>query len=353
MSLQKAAFAIPGDINTLTGGFIYERRLLEGLRDQGRDMAYIKLQDGFPTPDTAVMQDAARQLLAVPADRPLILDGLVFGSVDTGILAAMAAPVVAMVHHPLAHESGIDPGLRDHLYRTERANLAQVAHILVPSPHTAALLVSDYGVAPGRITIAQPGTDRPLAAHTQPSTPPLILSVGIQHPRKGHDILLRALAQLPGAHWQAAIVGSPYDAAHARELADLHARLGLGGRVVLAGRVSASDLAGYYARASIFALATRYEGYGIVFDEALSYGLPIVSCSTGAVPDTVPPDAGLLVPPTDPAAFAQALTQLLANPDLRARMAAASARAGQALPGWDDTAATAGAVLEALGMRGA
>ena len=345
MILQKAAFAIPGDYTTLTGGFIYERRLLEGLRAQGRDVAHIVLGDSFPTPTAADMADAAAQLIALAPDRPLILDGLVFGSIDTGILAAMKAPIVAMIHHPLAHESGLDPGLRAHLFQTERDNLIHAAHVLVPSPHTTALLQSDYGVAPGRITIARPGTDRPVL--NRPKTvPPLILSVGIQHPRKGHDILLRALSQLLHHDWQAVIVGSAYDPAHAQQLATLHKDFGLAGRVTLAGRVSADDLAQHYARATIFALATRYEGYGIVFDEALSYGLPIVSCKTGAVPDTVPASAGLLVPPDDPDAIAQALEQMLTNPILRDTMAQASRRFGAALPGWADTAASAGAVLD-------
>jgi glycosyltransferase involved in cell wall biosynthesis len=347
MTLQKAAFAIPGDITTLTGGYIYERRLLEGLQAQGRDIVHLRFGGSFPTPTGADMADAAVQLAALPADRPLILDGLVFGSIDTAILAAMAAPVVAMVHHPLAHESGLDPALRAHLLVTERDNLAQVAHVLVPSPHTAALLVSDYGVARDRITIARPGTDRP-APKAAPSLPPLILSVGIAHPRKGHDILLHALSKLLHLDWQAVIIGSRYDEGHARDLDALHARLGLADRVTLAGRVSAAVLADHYSRASLFALATRYEGYGIVFDEALSYGLPIVTCHTGAVPDTVPPSAGLLVPPENPAAFAQALKDLLTDPTLRAAKAQASAGFGAALPSWADTAARAGAVLDGL-----
>lgn len=347
MTLQKAAFAIPGDHTTLTGGYIYERRLLEGLQAQGRDVVHIRLGGSFPVPSAEDTAQARRLLTALPADRPLILDGLVFGSIDTEILAAMAAPVVAMLHHPLALESGLDAGLAAHLFKTERDNLALAAHVLVPSPHTAALLVSDYGVALDRITIAQPGTDRPLGPSV-PSHPPLILSVGIQHPRKGHDILMRALAQLLHLDWQAVIAGVRYDEGYAREMDALHASLGLGGRVTLAGRVSAEALAGHYRAAQIFALATRFEGYGIVFDEALSYGLPIVSCHTGAVPDTVPVAAGLLVPPEDPSAFAAALEQMLTNPDLRAAKAHASGSFGAALPGWPDTARIAGAVLDRL-----
>ncbi|MCU0910343.1 MAG: glycosyltransferase [Rhodobacteraceae bacterium] len=348
-SLRPAAFAIPGDIATLTGGYIYERRLLEGLRAQGRDVAHLRLGASFHDPTPADMADAAAQLAALDPGRALILDGLVYGSIDTAALARVRAPVVAMIHHPLAHETGLDPVRRDHLYRTERDNLALAAHVLVPSPHTAALLAADYGVAPGRITIARPGTDRPPARReAAPATPPLILSVGILHPRKGHDVLLAALARITALDWQAVIVGSRYDEPHAVELDRLLAGLGLGDRVRLAGRVGAEELARLYARASVFALATRYEGYGIVLDEAMAHGLPIVSCRTGAVPDTVAPDAAILVPPDDAPALADALAAVLSDAPSRSAMAAASARAGQALPGWDDTARIAGTVLDRL-----
>jgi glycosyltransferase involved in cell wall biosynthesis len=353
MSLRPAAFAIPGDLETLTGGYIYERRLLEGLRVQGRDMAYIRLGGSFPDPTPGDMAEAAEQLTAIAPDRPLILDGLVFGSIDTDVLARVRAPVVAMIHHPLAHESGLDPARRDHLFRTERDNLLHTAHVLVPSPHTAALLASDYGVAPGRITIARPGTDAvPGNGAMPPADPPLILSVGIQHPRKGHDVLMRALAQIADRPWQAVIVGTRYDAAHGAELDGLLAELGLDGRVRLAGRVPGEELARLYGQASIFALATRYEGYGIVFDEAMAHGLPIVTCRTGAVPDTVAPGAGVLVPPDAPEDFAKALEQVLGDAVLRGRMAAASRQAGAALPGWPDTARLAGEVLDRVPLPG-
>jgi glycosyltransferase involved in cell wall biosynthesis len=345
--MRKAAFAIPGDITTLTGGYIYERRLLEGLRELGNDVEHIELGASFPVPTPDHMAEAVEALAALPEERALILDGLVFGSIATDGLARVRPPVVAMIHHPLALESGLEEGLRDHLYRTERDNLTLAAHVLVPSAHTADMLASRYGVDPARITIARPGTDRP-GGTPSPAVPPLILSVGIQHPRKGHDILLRALAGITDLDWQAVIAGSRYDERHATELDRLHADLALGDRVRLAGRVPAEELQRLYRSATVFALATRYEGYGIVFDEALAHGLPIVSCRTGAVPDTVPPDAGLLVPPEDPEALAGALRHVLTDAALRDRLARAAATAGAALPSWPDTARIAGRVLDAL-----
>ena len=345
MNRRAAAFAIPGDIETLTGGYIYERRLLEGLREQGRDVTHIQLGDSFPDPTPADMADAVAQVASVDPSRPLILDGLVFGSIATEGLATVTAPIVAMIHHPLALESGLDPVLADHLYRTERANLGLAAHVLVPSPHTARILADRYDVAPDRITIARPGTEQPPRPRN-PVAPPLILSVGIQHPRKGHDILLKALARLTHDAWQAVVVGSRYSPAHADHLERLHAELGLGPQVRMAGRVSKAALAKLYAQASLFVLATRYEGYGIVFDEALAHGLPIVACDTGAVPDTVPKTAGLLVPVEDENALALAIDRLLGDRALRDRMSEAAAQYGRRLPSWSDTCRIAGDILD-------
>ena len=349
MTLRRAAFAIPGDIRTPTGGYIYERRLLEGLRAEGRDVQHLQIGASFPDPSTADMADLVAQLTALDPDRAVILDGFISGTIDTPALARLHVPAVAMVHHPLALESGLDAARCDFLYRIERDNLALVSHVLVPSPHTAKILSDRYDVAPDRITVARPGTDRP-ALPAAATTPPMILSVGIQHPRKGHDILLHSLARLRSLDWSAVIVGASYDPDHGAELRRLLVELDLAGRVRLAGRVTDAELAKLYSEASIFALATRYEGYGLVFDEALAAGVPIVSCASGAVPDTVPQDAGLLVPPDQPEAFAAALSDLLTDPSHRDQLAAAAQVAGRLLPTWSDTARTAGAVLDGLSM---
>lgn len=344
--MRPAAFAIPGDINTVTGGYIYERRLLEGLRTSGRDVAHIQLAPSFPDPGAQDMADAVSALSGLEPVRALILDGLVYGSIETGGLAQVRAPIVAMIHHPLALETGLSDARKAHLFKTERDNLALATHVLVPSPHTADILTRDYDVAADKITIARPGTDQRARLRTA-TKPPLILSVGILHPRKGHDIVLRALAALGDHDWRAVIVGSAHDADYAERLAQMVQELGLGDRVHLAGKLPDADLDALYAQASIFALATRYEGYGMVFDEALSWGLPIVSCDTGAVPQTVPRGAGVLVPPDAPDAFARALGQLLDDSSQRDEMAKRAALAGQNLPGWHDAARIAGQVLDA------
>lgn len=347
--MKRAAFALPGDIATLTGGYIYDRHLVEGLRARDWQVEVLSFGTSFPNPTAEDQADAGVQLASLPADCPVIIDGLAFGAMNLNEVRAVKAPIIAMVHHPLAFENGISEDDSARLLTSERANLSQAAHVIVPSPHTSQMLQDTYDVSAAQITVARPGTARP-TSFPAPQNPPLILSVGIQVPRKGHDVLLRALAHIAYLPWNAAIIGGVHDAAHGALLSELLVELGLNARVEMPGRVPHDALSRYYAQASVFALATRYEGYGIVFDEATVHGLPIVSCRVGAVPGTVAPDAGLLVPPDDPVIFADALRRVLVDKALRKGMAAAASNAAHGLSTWQRTAETVEQVLTGIDL---
>jgi glycosyltransferase involved in cell wall biosynthesis len=347
MTPGTAVFAIPGDPDTRTGGYIYEKQVLLALRRMGRPVRHLRMPDGFPDPAPGAVQTAGDMLARLDPRVPVILDGFLVGAMPPEQLARLRAPFVAMIHHPLALETGLADSRRVWLQANEAINLRRAGHVVVPSPRTCRDLVTDFGVSPGRISIALPGIRKPDGPQT-PLDPPLILSVGTLVPRKGHDVLLDALARIADRPWQAAIAGAARDADTAAALqAQLH-RLGLQDRVRFLGEISEAKLSGLYRQASLFALATRLEGYGMVFAEALAHGLPIVTCRNSAIPDVVPDAAGALVPTDDVVAFADALRGLLADPAARAAAAAASAAAGARLPSWTDTAGVMAAALDRI-----
>ena len=334
---RSLVFAFPGDLSLKTGGYGYDRRIIEGLRAIGWEVALLPLGAGFPVPTEATLESAGQALSALPEGTLVLIDGLAYGVLGRWARDhAERLRIVALVHHPLALETGLSDEEQARFGASERAALAAAGHVIVTSPMTARELAANYGVSASRITVAPPGTEKvATSAATNPT--PHILSVGTLSRRKGHDVLLSSLKSVEDLPWQATIVGSKtLDPTTSAALSQQLQRLELADRVTLVGEVE--DTGDYFAAADIFALASRYEGYGMVFAEALSHGLPIVACHAGAVPDVVPDDAGILVPVDDVTAFASALRRLLTNPEERQARAIAARQAGAVLPDWKDTA---------------
>ena len=155
-------------------------------------------------------------------------------------------------------------------------------------------------------------------------------------------MLVRALASIPVIPWSCICAGS---LTHTPEFADsvveLARMLGLEDRIDFPGELGAPQLDTLYDPASILVLSTHYDGYGMALAGARAHGLPVLSTHGGAVPDTVPPEAGVLVPPGDERALAAALQELLTGPEgaaRRAGLAEGSLRHGRSLPTWDDAA---------------
>ncbi|WP_282128959.1 glycosyltransferase family 4 protein [Roseobacter litoralis] len=334
--MTQAVFAIPGDKDRRTGGFLYEATVLRVLNEQGFATAHLQLPDGFPDPSASDMQTALAALRDVPSEVPIILDGLVFGAIDPEGLAQVQAPIIAMIHHPLGTETGLSPARAAFLRANEAAALTHTAQVIVPSPHTAQVLTREFGADPQTITVALPGFDRP-TRNSPPVDPPLILSVGLLAERKGHDVLLDALSNIRDLRWSAAICGQVHDPVVADKLTRQCRELGLCDRVTFTGELDETALRRHFEAASIFALATRYEGYGMVLSEAMLFGLPVVSCEVGAVPETVG-EAGLLTPPDDPVAFAAALRHILTSSETATQLSGLSKARAETLPTWQDTA---------------
>jgi glycosyltransferase involved in cell wall biosynthesis len=165
------------------------------------------------------------------------------------------------------------------------------------------------------------------------------LAVGSVVPRKGYDLLIEALAGLIDLPWSLTIVGDcGRDVATAGQLrADIE-RHRLAPRVTIAGAVGPERLSKLYTASDLFVLPSRYEGFGMAYAEAIAHGLPVIGTTAGAIPETVPPTAGVLIPPDDAAALAAALRRLIESPTERAQLAEGARLAAKHLPTWQDSA---------------
>jgi glycosyltransferase involved in cell wall biosynthesis len=329
------AFVVPGRLSQLTGGYLFERHIVEGLRARGRLVRVIELSAQDPDAGSAALAGLAEGTRTV-------VDGLALAHLGDAVVPQMRRlRLVAFIHGPLARETDLSSAAARHAMLREARLLSRVRGIICPSRSTAAAIEA-YGVSLGRIAVVPPGTARP-------NRPPVVrrgpvralLCVANLVPRKGHAVLVEALARIRDLDWGLTCIGSlDRDPATARSIRSQISATGLGRHITLNGELPPHRVARAYQEADAFVLPSFHEGYGMVYAEAMVHGLPVIATTAGAIPETVPRQAGLLVPPGHPQALARALRRVIAEPAFAARLAAGSRAAGATLPGWSQ--ATAG-----------
>ncbi|HUD59146.1 MAG TPA: glycosyltransferase family 4 protein [Acetobacteraceae bacterium] len=326
---------VPAPCDAVSGGYAYDRRIVAGLREAGHTVQVVELSGSHPLADAAARDAAFAAWTALPDTTRPIIDGLglpAFAGMDD-VLAARHA--VGLIHHPTALETGFSESDRAALLAIERRLLPRLARVIVTSGMTGERLAVDFGVAPERIAVVVPGTDDAPRSAGSGGPTCRIISVGTLVRRKGHDVLLRAVARLFDLDWQLTIVGSPdRDPVYARTLMALAEELDIADDVRFAGEVDDAALEELWRAADLFALATNWEGYGMAVAEALKRGLPVAVCSGGAAGSLVTPEAGVSCPPGDHINLSKALRRLIFGAGLRHVMADAAWQVGQSLPNW-------------------
>jgi glycosyltransferase involved in cell wall biosynthesis len=337
----KAAFLIPGDIDLPTGGYRYDREVLARLPAAGFAVRRVALGASFPAPGEADIASAVAAMAAESRDTALMVDGLALGAMPPEALQPFASRLIAVHHHPLGLEAGLEEARARWLIENERAVLRHAAAVIVTSHDTARIVAELLEVPKARITVAEPGTDAAGRASGSGSGTLNLLAVGTMSARKAFDLLARALAPLTTLGWHMTIAGAAdRDPAALSAFQRAVADAGIAARVTLTGAVDKETLDALYDRADVFVSSSLYEGYGMALAEALARGLPMVASTGGAAASTVPDAAALKVPPGDGPALTAALRTILTDGPRRLRMADAAWAAAALLPDWDDTART-------------
>ena len=333
----------------MTGGYLYHARVLAGLQESGIDVEELVASGASPTE-----QEEAASRLGSLFD-PRGFDVVVVDALARIVCAphldrwCEACPVVGMVHElPSVAAPSPAAATRD---RELEERLLRVDRLIAVSDHGSSIL-QERGVPAGRIRVVPPGFDRLSSANVD--VDPAVydgalvraLCVAQWIPRKGVlDLVLAWTArERPGAMLK--LIGEtdaePAYAASVRSaIADAPDV-----SITVSGPVDDAALGAAYAAADLFVLPSWYEGYGIVYAEALAHGLPIIACDVGPVPGLVGAEAATLLPPGDIGALSGALDLLLEDLTLRSRMSAAARRRADYLPRWKDTVAAFRQVLE-------
>jgi len=335
---------VPAPFDLVSGGYGYDRRIVAELRAAGHMVDVIELTGSFPFADGIACEAARTALANLPPDSKPVIDGLALPAFQ-GVQDTIAERgSVGLIHHPVSMETGLTEAQTSALAIVEHQLFSRLTRLIVTSDTTAETLIARFHTPPDRISVVVPGTDdAPRSPELNgPVAEPVveIVSIGTLIPRKGYDVLLRALARLPELNWHLTIVGSPdRDPACARGLIALAGDLNIGGHVRFAGELVGEALETVWRAADVFALTTNYEGYGMAIAEALKHGLPVVVTAGGAAGALITPQSGVSCRVGDHDQVAGALRNLIVDRDQRRRMAEQAWRVGQTLPSWRDQAA--------------
>ena len=350
-------FLVPGDWHQPTGGYGYDRCMAHELAALGWIVQAEALGGPWPNPDDDLLSRTDHWLRSLPDNALVLADGLAFGAMPE-IAHAHAERLrwVALVHHPLHLETGLSEAQRQRLQQSEARALQVAQSVVVTSAHTVRDVVA-LGVPESSVTVVEPGTERVLgenARHTPPQRtaaqrPLRLLCVATVTPRKGHAVLLEALDGLRESAWELHNVGSlERSPEHAQRMQALSDSLLLTDRVTWHGEVDDARLRQHYADADLFILPSLHEGFGMVVTEAVAHGLPVVTTDGGALANTLPAGAGLVVPAGKPTALRAALHRILQEPGLLDQFALGARQAALNLPDWPQQAARLSACLQRI-----
>lgn len=343
---MRIAIIVPAPFDMLTGGTSYDRHMADHWRNAGHEVEIHELGGTLPLPDEIAFDSAAQIWHGLNETDAVVIDNMTLAAFDRLGDGLARLPTIVIHHHPSGLETGLAPDSATSLIEIEKRLLPYTRHIVVTSHTTAATLSAQFDVPAGRIAVIEPGTAPAPRSKGSGSAVVNILSIGSLIPRKGHDILLRALARLFDLDWHLTIAGGDrLDPVTAHALRALPEQLGIAERVRFSGQMRGEPLARLWREADLFASATHYEGYGMAIAEALKRGLPIAVCNGGAAGALVSHQSGVVCPVGDVDQLSKALRRLIFDDRLRRSMADAAWAIGQRLPDWTDQADTFAHIL--------
>lgn len=353
-------FVIYGALNTLTGGYLYDKMVVEGLVALGHKVEIISLPSrSYP----------GRLLYSVS---PHLHDRLLTGRFDILIQDELCHPtlfwvnrrfhrqtgpvILALVHHTLSSEPR-KKWLNKILATIERQYLSSVHGFIFNSKSTSKQVASLVNQQCPEV-IASPAGDRfgpPLssaaisARNQQPGVLELVF-LGNVIPRKGLLSLLAALAKVDSKIWRLSIVGGlDFDSTHTAKARKLSEQLGIEDLVCFLGAQQDKKLVEILNNSHIFCMPYAYEGFGIAILEAMAFGLPAIVSTEGAAAETIRhKENGFLLAPEDMSGLGPILHNLYHDREELTALSLSARESYIQAPRWQDTITTVESFLEKM-----
>jgi glycosyltransferase involved in cell wall biosynthesis len=346
---MRVGLVIFGSLDTVTGGYLYDRRFLDYLGSRGDQTCVVSLPwRTYPRQFTDNFSPSLARRLAGGYFDILLQDELNHPSLvmlNRWLKARARYPIVTLVHLLRSSERSASP-LHHAYVAVERRYLATVDAAVFNCETTRQAAEGLLGrCIPG--VVAYPGCDHlrvqiseaDIAARARVVGPLRILSVANVVPGKGLHILVAALARLPAQSWRLTVAGSlTTDRVYVNRLRNLIGRLGLDGNIDLLGTVPNQQIAELLTRNHLLALPSSYEALGIAYLEAMRCGLPVIATSAGGAHEVVDEGReGLFVAPGDVDTLSGHVQALVADRELLLRMGLAARRRATRHPTWEQS----------------
>lgn len=341
---MRIGFVIYGSLDTLSGGYLYDRKLVEYLRAQGDAIEIILL----PWRNYAAhLSDNLTFKLPSHLDI-LIQDELNHPSLIAANAGKHPYPVVSLIHHLRCCE--LRPKWQNALYRMVEKKYLQSVDGYIFNSETTKSVVKGLMVNGKPSIVAYPPTDRLGGVISEDeiieranSCELRILFLGNVIERKGLHTLLNALASVEQngiLPYSLDVVGSlTTDTAYVKTMQKQVVVNGLSSIVRFHDILDNDLLKGMLKQAHVLVVPSSYEGFGIVYLEGMAFGLPAIGTTTGAASEIIADgETGCLIEPSDSKTLATRLTSLSNDRDMLARMSINALRRYQAQPKWEQTA---------------
>jgi glycosyltransferase involved in cell wall biosynthesis len=360
----RLGFGIYGSLDQVSGGFFYDRNLVRHLREHDDRVEVVSIPwrlYGRNLLDN-LSRDLFRRLRGAPWDL-MVQDELIHPSLfylNRRLRPRINYPLVAVVHHLRSRE--LRPAWQNRFYRAiERRYLATMDAFVCVS-QTTKKDVEDLVGAGRPSVVATPGGDglagriskEQVEARVVADGPLKIIFAGSLIPRKQLHTLLGALALLRRENWLLTIAGSlTADPGYVRGTRNLLKISELAPKVTLRGNLKREELAAELASGDVLAVPSSYEGFGIVYLEAMRFGLPAIASTAGAAHEIITHGRdGFLVPVGEPGPLADCIQVLLRDRKRLLEMSLAAYENAARFPTWEESAARVRAFLQGFSSNG-